>query len=310
MATLKTTSVENIEQDLGKIIYNIDPVETPFINEIGKAKATNTYHEILTDELAAPNGDNAAEEGADAAEANGVGPKKVGNWTQIFTKTAKVSGTLEKVNNAGVPSPISYQISKTLKEIRRDMEVAAIGNRGSVASGARKFAGAGAWTSSNADHGAGGSTPGFASNSLVGDVVAGDLRPITEDLFNEMAHKIFQEGGDPTIVFAPGKLKQAISKFSGNATKYQDATKAKTVYAGVDYYVSDFGTHQIIPHRFMPTTQVFFCDPKFWAMATVRTEKHELGRTGDSIQYQVLNEATLESRNEKASGVIYDLTAN
>lgn len=308
MATLKTTDVKNVREDLGDFIYDITPQDTPFISEIGKSKVTNTYHETLTDELAAPDGDNAAVEGADAADSTLTGPERIGNWTQIFTKTAQVSGTLENVNSAGYKSTIAKQISKALSEIKRDMEVAAIGNRGSVNTGARKLAGAGAWLKTNSDHGAGGATAGFA-NGLVPDVVVGDLRPLTEDMFNDMAQKIWNEGGDPSIVFAPGSLKQAISKFSGNATKYQDANKTKTVYAGVDYYVSDFGTHQIIPHRFMPTTQVFFCDPKFWSIATLRTAKTELGKTGDSIKYQVLNEATLESRNEKASGKIADLIA-
>ena len=37
---------------------------------------------------------------------------------------------------------------------------------------------------------------------------------------------------------------------------------------------------------------------------------HELSKTGDSEKRQLLVEATLESRNEKASGLVADLTTS
>jgi hypothetical protein len=42
-----------IREDLADVIYNISPVETPFISNAGKGTATQTNHEWQTDALEA-----------------------------------------------------------------------------------------------------------------------------------------------------------------------------------------------------------------------------------------------------------------
>ncbi|NTB86854.1 SU10 major capsid protein [Agrobacterium tumefaciens] len=308
MAVQKTTEIVNMREDLGDVISRISPEQTPFYTEINKTKAKNTYHEFTSDELAPPNKDNAKEEGADAGAANNTVAKREGNWAQIFEKVRHVSATSEAVDIAGVKSNTAYQLATATAEIKRDIEAALVSANASIASGERKLAGAEAWLSTNALHGVGGDTPGF-SNGTVGAVTAGTTRALTEDMFNELAEMIWNEGGNPTKVIASGSLKKAISKFSGNAQKYQEQDKSKTVYAGVDVYVSDFGTHQIIPHHFMSKTTVIAFDPKFWSVATLRSLKREdLGKSGSSTKFMLETELTLESKNEKASGKVADVT--
>jgi hypothetical protein len=49
----------------------------------------------------------------------------------------------------------------------------------------------------------------------------------------------------------------------------------------------------------------------FWAVGTLRPfQTVELAKTGDSEKRQLLVEATLESRNEGASGSVMDLTTS
>lgn len=62
-------AVNAIREDLANIIYDISPVDTPFMSNIGRDTAANTYFEWQTDELAAA-GANAAVEGADAGNAD------------------------------------------------------------------------------------------------------------------------------------------------------------------------------------------------------------------------------------------------
>ncbi|MCZ7931082.1 DUF5309 family protein [Agrobacterium leguminum] len=308
MAVLKTVDVVNVREDLGNVISNISPEETPFYTEIGKDTAKNTYHEFMNDSLAPANKDNAAAEGADAGAANNTGPARQGNWTQIFTNVIDVTGSLEAVDTAGAKSTLAYQISKGTAELKRDIEAALVSGNASVATGTRKLGGLEAWLSTNALHGAGGDTPGF-SNATVGAITAGTTRALTEDMFNEMVEMVWNEGGDPSKVIVAGGLKKAISKFSGNATRYQDLDKAKTIYAGVDVYVSDFGVHNIIPHHFMSKTTVIAFDPKFWAASTLRAlKRNELAKTGDSTKYQLITELTLSAKNERSSGKVADVT--
>ena len=51
--TTETYSRVGIREDLADVIYNISPVETPFISNAGKGSATQTNHEWQTDALEA-----------------------------------------------------------------------------------------------------------------------------------------------------------------------------------------------------------------------------------------------------------------
>ena len=309
MAVLKTSDVKHVREDLANAISMISPEKTPFRTEIGKTKATATRHEWLSDELSAANKDNAAAEGAAAATASNSGPSRLGNYTQIFTKPVSVSGTMQAVNTAGTKNELSRQVAKAGAEINRDIEAALVSANASVASGTRKLAGAEAWIKTNASHGTDGATAGYnAGTGVVGAVTDGTDRALTATLINETAQKVWAAGGDPTKVIAPGKIKQAISALNSDVGVWNMDASKKTIYAGVDYYVSDFGRHQIIPHHFMSQSTVIFFDPALWNEATLRAYKvNDLGRTGDSDEKQMIVEVTLECLNEAGNGKIADI---
>ncbi len=309
MAVHKTTEAVNILEDLSKIIHKITPEETPFYTSIKKDRATSTYHEFLSRELAPANADNAMSEGAPAPEAVASLLGRKGNWTQIFSKTAEVSGTLDAVSTVGYDKESTEQIAVKTAEIKLDIEKALTSANASVGGSTRKLGGLEAWISSNVNHGAGGSTPGFASG-LVGTVTNGTTRKLTEAMFTEMAESLYEAGGKAKNVLASAPLKSAISGFSGNASKQAVANKEATIYAGVDIYVSNFGTFSIIPHREMSKTTVIAYDPDLWAVAELRKLKgSELAKTGDKTSYQLVTELTLTAKNEKGNAKISDVTA-
>ncbi len=306
MPTLTTTNVSHVREDLSNLINMISPEETPFSSSIGKTKATAVKHEWLQDELAAANKDNAIAEGADATDTTLNGPVRISNVTQIFQKDIRLSSTLNAVNTAGAKDELSRQIAKRGKELKRDQEAAYVSGNASVAVGVRKLGGAEAFISTNALHGANGASTGF-SGGVVNAPTAGTARPLTEALFISALQKIWEAGGDPNTVIAPGVLKSKISTFTGGSTKQQNADK-KTVNQAVDLYVSDFGTVTILPHRFMSTSTVIAFDPALWNSAVLRgVEKKELGKTGDSERYMLVTETTLECLNEKGNAKIADL---
>lgn len=307
MPTLNTTNVVHVKEDLSNIISMISPEETPFVSAIGKTKATATKHEWLQDTLAAANKDNAVAEGADATDTTLAGPVRLGNQAQIFTKDIRVSGTLQAVSTAGTSDELARQIAKAGREIKRDIESALVSANPSVAVGTRKLGGAEAWIKTNANHGTNGATAGY-NGGAVGAVTSGTGRALTEAMFVGMLQGIWTAGGDPKKVIAPGTLKSKISSFVGGGTRQQMA-KDKTVHQNVEVYVSDFGTVDIIPHRFMSTTTVIAFDPELWNQAVVRAvKKEELAKTGDSDKFMLVTELTLECLNEAGNSKIADLS--
>lgn len=308
MPVLTTASATHVREDLANVITTISATETPFLTSIGKAKATAERHQWLSDVLAAPNKDNAAAQGADATDTTLTTPEKIQNFTQIFTKDVRISGTLQAVTTAGTKDELTRQIINKGKEIRRDIEAAAVSGNASVASGTPKMAGAEAFISTNAMHGANGASAGYSvGTGLVAAPVAGTPRAFTEDMLIDALQAAFMEGGSPNKVIAPPSLKRKISTFTGNGTKQQNA-KDKTISQAVDIYVSDFATVDLIPHRWMSSTTVIAYDSNLWNLATLRAmEKKKLGDSGDSTKYQLITEVTLECLAEAGNAKIADL---
>ena len=309
MAPLITSNLRNVKEDLPDIINDISPSSTPVLTSIGKAKAGQPYHEYLTDKLAPANKDNAAVEGAAAPEANNTGPSRVGNHTQIFRKAIDVSNTSIASNTAGTKDEFLRQVTKAGKELKTDMEATIVSDNPSIGAGAKKSGGMGAWISTNALHGAGGDTPGFV-NGLVGAVVDGTTRTITEDLFNDMIESVYnQTDVEELRVIAPPVLKKAISNFSGNATKYNVAETRKVTNT-VEIYENDFGIFNIGLSRYLKSTSVIAYNPELWAWATLRpVTKIDLAQTTDGKRMMLVTEATLEARNEAGNGKLADVTA-
>jgi hypothetical protein len=99
---------------------------------------------------------------------------------------------------------------------------------------------------------------------------------------------------------------------TGRATPTED-TKSKKITAAVDAYESDFGTVKVLPNRFVRARDVLILQTDLWAvpyMAGRKMVSVPLAKTGDSERRQILSEYTLVSRNEKASGGVFDNTTS
>ena len=82
-------------EDLSDVIYDISPVDTPFMSNIGRTKATNTLHEWQVDSLAAHSADNSVIEGDDATNDAVSATSRYKNYTQISDKVVVVSASME-----------------------------------------------------------------------------------------------------------------------------------------------------------------------------------------------------------------------
>lgn len=296
-------------EDLSDVIYSISPTDTPFISSAAKTKATAVLHEWQTDALAAAVTNNAVIEGDEATLDAVSATTRLSNSSQIMDKTVVITGTQESVDKAGRASELAYQIAKKAKELKRDMEATVTGNIAEVTGGsstARKMGTLGSWIETNDVFGAGGAS-GTAGNTARTD---GTQRAFTEAQLKSVIKSVWNEGGEPSMIMVGPFNKQKLSGFTGNSTRF-DAGADATLYTSVDVYASDFGQLQVVPNRFSRDRDAYVLDMNYWGIAFLRDfTMHELSKTGDSEKRQLLVEATLESRNEAASGMVADLTTS
>jgi hypothetical protein len=306
-------------EDLSNLIYTISPTETPFMSMIaGRGKAKGVLHEWQIDTLASASGSNAQVEGNDATFSTPASTTRVGNRTQISSKTILVSGTQEVVDKAGRDSEYEYQAAKRMAELKRDMETIITGNQASSAGAqgtARRLGSLEAWYTTNVARGAGGNASGGFSGGDVAaatDATAGAQRTITETMLKTACQQAWTAGRQPEYVMVGPVNKQFISRFTGIATLYRDTMGKKSgisILGAADIYVSDFGEVKIIPNRFSRERTAHVLDSEYWSVDYLRPFKEEkLAKTGDGIKGQVIVEYTLTSKNEAASSVIADLT--
>ena len=322
-------------EDLADIIYNIAPTETPALNMMRRGTAANKRHEWLTDTLET-SASNRQVEGDDYVAESRQKPDRLHSFTQISAKSLTVSGTQEVIDKAGRKSEIAYLLSLQAKELKRDIErhicgfanaadAAALAgvvsggtfpNSAGSSSGARVTANLGTWINTNIDEGGTGLGPAFAAGQPADDDSRdpGTPRAMTESMVKSVIKDCWNEGGNPEYILVDPSNKQTFSAFTGGQTKF-DRTEDKALITAIDIYISDFGTHRVVPDRFLiqeistEGVAAYILDMNYWSVDYLRPfQQHALAKTGDAEKRLLLAEWTLCSKNEKSSGAIYDLT--
>ena len=299
--TFLTTAAIGNREDLTDVIYRISPTQTPVLNMASKAKASNTLHEWQTQDLASA-ASNAQAEGDDIAAKSVTVTVRLTNRTQISAKKVIVSRTQQSMNSAGRKNEMAYQMSLASMELKRDIELGLTQND-VLATSPRKSRGLRGWVVDNVNRN-GGTLADYVNNT---GYTPGTQRAFTEAQVKDVLQQVFTAGGEPDYIMLPPAAKQTFSGFTGNATRMDKSEDAK-LYSSVDFYVSDFGTLQCVPNRFMATRDVFVLQSDKLAVAYLRPfQTFDIASTGDYDAKQVLAEWTLECRAPKAHGAIYDI---
>jgi len=319
--TSTTYSSVAIREDLSDVIYNIAPMDTPFLSGCAKMSADNTKFEWQTDTITAGSA-NRQLEGDDSPDATARSlPTRLYNYTQISRYIAQTSGTDDAVDYAGHGKHQAYMLAKLGKRMKRDMEVMLTQNIvkavGST-SGARATAGVPAWI--NTAHVAGGASGSPAAGSLGTTAMVNNTNTAacTEVNIKATIKESYDAGGQPDMMLVPSAVKQTISGLSSSAGPGIPARNpvsgkgGATAISAVDIYVSDFGTFKIVPDRNLSAdgpgsvaANVFFLDMDYWGIAWLRPfQTVTLAKTGDSEKQMLLGEYGLVSKNEKSSGIL------
>ena len=320
--TFLTYSAIGIREDLSDLISDISPTQTPFQSNIGSRTAENTYYEWQTDALATAAATPTLEGQDLLTNMTAVTPTaRMGNYAQINIVDFIISGTEQRVNKAGRSSEIGYQAAKASKELKRNVEKALLSNLAADAGDAttaRVTAGLPAWIKTSVSKASDGVTPTWSGSFPSGAAgtgfrTDGTQAAFTETMLKTVMESVWTEGGEPSVLMVGGYNKQIVSGFSGIAEqRYNVKGDAPTVIIGAaDIYVSDFGNLSVVPNRFQRARDAFVYDPDEAKHAVLRPyQVDELAKTGDASKRLVLVEGGLQVNNEKAFGIIADLTTS
>lgn len=327
--TFNTYDAKGIREDLSDLISDISPTSTPFQSNIGTRGAENTYFEWQTDSLTTASATPVVE-GNDLSAFTAVTPTvRLGNYCQINQVEFIISGTEQRVAKAGRASEVGYQAAKAAKELKRNIEVAALLNGVGAVTGAtstaRVTAGFPCWlktneTSTNVTKPSyTGSTPTGASQVWK---TFGTPTAFTEAMLKTTMQECYVSGGEPSMLMVGPYNKTVVSGFSGIASsRYNvDGAKPSVIIGAADIYVSDFGNLSVVPNRFFTSVVdaggslmnnwAFLIDPDEVKIATLRPYTMEtLAKTGDADKRMALTEWGLQVNNEAAHGVIAGITS-
>lgn len=324
--TYQTYRQVGIREDLSDEIFDISPMETPYMTTMRKGKAArNTYIEWQKDALAAAIATNKAIEGADYTPLTATPTTRPRNYCQIYTKGLLVSGTANAVNTAGREEELAYQIAKRGKEMKRDMETNLTGNYASAAGAsatARALAGFEAWLTTNSIYGgtAGATDGANGGYTAAGTVTAAtdgsssNLVTFTEARLKSLIGLCWTAGGQPNVLMVGKFNKRTVSAFAGITTKYSDfgnnpaSPGGLAIVAAADIYLSDFGKLQVVPNRFSRDRTALAIDFEYLSLHFLRPFRVEqIAKTGDAEKRMLLAEVTQMMKNEAAHGKHADL---
>lgn len=316
------TMATNIREDVESVIWELDPMDTWALTNLDKVDASNTYHEWLSDNLAAA-ASNIVREGDDATFSTAAPAQRYGNYCQILNKTFIVSDTLEAVDKVGRRTETGRLGTKLLKELKRDWEFALVRNQASSAGGAatgRAMAGMESWiagpTATTANTAANvvtattnsttSTTPGF-SGGTVAAPTDGTTGALTEGSLKAALQGAWEDGGDPRVILVGARQKNVIDAFTGIATRFVDnsRTQQASIIGAANMYVTSYGQHVITLSRYVRDTVVLCLDPDYWAIAFLRRpQTKDLAKTGDATKKLIVSEGALVCRNPSASAKV------
>ncbi len=249
---------------------------------------------------------NPALEGDSAPAARFTSRVRKQNYTQIFTSSVSVSGSMLAARSVGIADEVDYQKQERLRELLRDLENCLING---VAPASVQQGSATVRRSMN------GIINTLSTNKYVpgsGGIPAGGGggNELTEAVLNAALRKIWeQSSGQIDTIVVGGAQKRRINSFISSSRAYDSGDTKFTDLVSV--YESDFGVCRVVMSRWVPGDTVLFVDSSRVEVLPLSGRSFffkPLGATGDSVEGQLIGEYTAEVRNENAHGKLSGLS--
>lgn len=312
--TVLTTAAVGNREELDDVVSLITPSDTPIYSMAGKEKASSKHPEWEYEDLDTT-ADNAQPEGNEYNYDAVTPPTRVGNYTQIFTKTFRFSGTQQAVDNAGNAEKRAHELMKKGKALRKDIEYSIVLNTASTNTDPRRSGGLPTWLTSNVSRNSG-SSGGFTGGVTTVET-PGTLRAWSKALTDTVLQSIYQNGGDVTTVVCSPYNKGVFATFMSDtnvaAFRYAAGKGTNTIIGTADIYESPWGPVKVMANRVMSTAaatarRVFALDPSMVKWCTLRAiQEDKVAKTGDAENGVLIAEGALKIVNEKGIGAVCDV---
>lgn len=211
------------------------------------------------------------------------------NYTQIFSKGVRITGTAEAIEHAGVSAEDDYQIDLRLRELKRELDRTAImGVRGGDASST-------VYTTM-------GGMINFTSVINTANIVK-TAETLTPSVVNSLVKLAWNLGLYPDTILVGGVQKQKISAFD---QEYRRSTMdVRRAGYTIEEFVSDLGINlQVIVDRWVPNDVCIVFEKSRVKILPLNGRAfflEKLGKTADSEDWQIVGEYTMEVRNANAA---------
>ncbi len=284
------TTIANRE-DLSDVIADLFADDVPFFAMAQKIKADATTHEWTADSLNAASTTGVIEGASLTYTKPGLRTRHK-NYTHIRLRNWEVTHTQQAVKTAGVKNDVKRELMKAMKELLTDYDKIFLNS-------AQTSAG-----STAAGRVARGIQSAIISNSAVGTGTGNSANiDLTEANVNNLLQQIWDNGGDPRVLFCGGYQKRVISNNFTAKTgfTFNVEASARTAINNINQYEGSFGTLDIIPDRQHMTRRITIVTPGLVRVAVLRDIEEYVGaKTSSSIKGWVEAEMTLNWGNEKA----------
>lgn len=351
MATITSASAvtlaDGIREDLGNVIFNVSPFQTPFTSGIANVAATADNHEWLTDNYAASIGDNGVieAEAIAAGTSNNTARTRLGNRIQVAQKVVAVTKKAEMFDRAGVPGKeMAYQLMKLGKELQMDVERqtlaitldgtgSAEGTIGTQNLGAGTGRNIKATGSSSARGNSAGlpyfllanqsvGATGAANNANTGEANVldpGNNADFAEGTLETLLDGVWNNSGDfgNVKLMASAGVVTKVRGATGMSTTVStdlngNATDGGNIINRVAVYVSQFGPIAVVPNKHMPINTLYVLDMSTWKLATGGGKKihtTDIATTASAEKKLLECYYTLEACSEASNAAYYAITA-
>lgn len=300
------------KEDLRDMIYALAPMDTYCMTNFGRGSAKSVTHEWLTDALDSPATNRFAEGEPFSAQAN-VNPLRLKNTCMITRRDFAVTGTAQKIANAGMSTLLAYQTAKKAKENKRDIEFHILNNNPHSAGTSTSPRCTGAipnWIYSGQHYKNSAQTTqtttapvsGFATATI--PAIAASPTAYAETDLRDMLKLAWNNGGEVDVVIGDAIAFNRASTFTGVAQRFRDvASKTPAQMIGYsDVYVSPYGTVKLVLSRYCAANTWYALQTDMWELAYLRDfQLLDSGRDGDQERRTLLAEWTLVCKNPLAN---------
>lgn len=302
MATFQSYDSVGAKEDVSDVISMLNKHETPFTSSLSSRTVSQKLYEWQEDEQEAGK-DNAQVEGFDATEETLTTTSMKSNTTQIFSRTIKLSGSVEATDHYGRKSELARQLVKKGKALKLDRERACVGVDQAMVAGSTSVARRHASVSQLIDSG----------NKISNAAGTNVSNPLAEETLRDAIRSNYNAGGKARRFMVAPYVAEQTATFAGNATRQRDVTakNAKEIVHVVDVYTTALGTLTIETNREMKIDFGLLWNPDDWKSVVLKGRgwfRETLAKTGDNTKIMLAGEYGLQHNNAKASTLVTDIS--